>query len=71
MRIGNSRGVRIPKSMLEDAGLVNEVEVSVVDGDIRISAIEPDTGASLLMLSESALGDWNRPEEDAAWAHLQ
>ena len=22
-------------------------------------------------LSETALGDWNRPEEDAAWAHLQ
>jgi hypothetical protein len=24
------------------------------------------------LLSESALGrDWNRPEEDAAWSHLQ
>ena len=23
------------------------------------------------LLSETALGDWNRPEEDAAWAHLQ
>jgi hypothetical protein len=23
------------------------------------------------LLSESALADWNRPEEDAAWAHLQ
>ena len=24
------------------------------------------------LLSEAALGeDWNRPEEDAAWAHLQ
>ena len=22
-------------------------------------------------LSEAALADWNRPEEDAAWAHLQ
>jgi hypothetical protein len=23
------------------------------------------------LLSEAALSDWNRPEEDAAWAHLQ
>ena len=23
------------------------------------------------LLSEAALADWNRPEEDAAWAHLQ
>ncbi len=24
-----------------------------------------------MMLSESALQDWNRPEEDEAWTHLQ
>ena len=23
------------------------------------------------LLSEAALSDWNRPEEDEAWAHLQ
>jgi hypothetical protein len=23
------------------------------------------------LLSEDALKDWNRPEEDAAWSHLQ
>lgn len=23
------------------------------------------------LLSEAALADWNRPEEDAAWQHLQ
>jgi len=23
------------------------------------------------MLSEAALGDWNRPEEDEAWLYLQ
>ena len=27
-----------------------------------------NTGA---LLSEAALADWNRDEEDAAWAHLQ
>ena len=28
------------------------------------------TGETALV-SESALADWNRPEEDAAWSHLQ
>lgn len=26
---------------------------------------------SAALLSEAALSDWNREEEDAAWAHLQ
>ena len=26
---------------------------------------------NLALLSEGALRDWNRPEEDEAWAHLQ
>ncbi len=30
--------------------------------------IHPDETARL---SEAALSDWNRPEEDAAWAYLQ
>jgi hypothetical protein len=34
------------------------------------TASEPVSDTALL--SEGALGeDWNRPEEDAAWAHLQ
>ncbi len=27
--------------------------------------------AETALLSEQALADWNRPEEDAAWSHLQ
>jgi antitoxin MazE len=70
VKIGNSRGVRIPKALLDEAGLVDELEIRVVDGEIRISAIEPPTGMEFLMLSREALGDWDRPEEDEAWAHL-
>jgi len=29
VKIGNSRGIRIPRSMLEQAGLTEEVELSV------------------------------------------
>jgi antitoxin MazE len=42
VRIGNSRGIRIPKPLLEEAGLGEEVELRVVDGGIMIAA---ETGA--------------------------
>jgi antitoxin MazE len=38
VRIGNSRGIRIPKPLLEEAGLGEEVELRVVDGGIMIAA---------------------------------
>jgi len=30
-----------------------------------------DAANSSALLSEPALNDWNRPEEDEAWSHLQ
>ena len=72
--IGNSRGVRIPKPLLNESGLANEVELQVKKGEIRIIAA-PIKSASVidtLQLSEKTLGvDWNKPEEDTAWASLQ
>ncbi len=38
VRIGNSRGIRIPKPLLEQAGLSGEVELSLVDSRIVIEA---------------------------------
>jgi len=32
---------------------------------------EPHVSDESTILSEEALKDWNRPEEDAAWSHLQ
>lgn len=32
---------------------------------------EPTARDETAILSESALQDWNRPEEDTAWSHLQ
>ena len=38
---------------------------------VTILSVEADR-AETTLLSEAALAeDWNRPEEDAAWAHLQ
>ena len=36
VQIGNSRGVRLPKPLIEEAGLDNEVHVTVRRGEIVI-----------------------------------
>lgn len=38
VRIGNSQGVRIPKLLIEEAGLTGEVELRAEDGRIVIAA---------------------------------
>jgi antitoxin MazE len=42
VRIGNSQGIRIPKTLLEQTGLSGEVEISVEDGSL---IIKPAHGA--------------------------
>jgi len=37
VRIGNSRGIRIPKPVIEQVGLVEDVELEVRNGQIVIS----------------------------------
>ena len=37
VRIGNSRGIRLPKPLLEQVGLTEEVELEVRDGAIVIT----------------------------------
>jgi len=70
--IGNSKGIRIPKPLLEVSGLGNDVELKVKRGEIRIVEAEPtDSSLDTAIASEKALSkDWNRPEKDAAWASL-
>jgi len=72
--IGNSRGIRIPKLLLDESGLDNEVELEVKKGEIRIVPAKPKKNIvnDTLLLSEKTLGtDWDRPEEDEAWKTLQ
>jgi antitoxin MazE len=40
VRIGNSRGVRLPKPLIEEAGLGDEVELIARDGAIVIAAVQ-------------------------------
>ncbi len=72
--IGNSRGIRIPKPLLAESGLGDAVELQVKKGEIRILAApsKSQSVTSTLLLSEKTLAtDWNRPEEEEAWASLQ
>lgn len=58
VRIGNSRGVRIPKPLLEEAGLEDDVELRVVDSGIIIESIgAPRAGWAEAAAQLSACGD--------------
>lgn len=39
VRIGNSRGIRLPKPLIEQAGLTDEVELTIRDGEIVIGRV--------------------------------
>lgn len=77
IKIGNSKGIRIPKLLLEESGLNKTVEVKAKKGEIRITAAKPTDKNKIVfneeyLLSLSALAkEWDTPEEDEAWAHLQ
>ena len=51
--IGNSRGIRIPKPVISESGLGNEVELQVKKGEIRIVAapLKKVSSESTLLLS--------------------
>lgn len=39
VKIGNSRGIRIPKSIIDQSGIKNEVELEVKDDQIIIKSL--------------------------------
>ena len=65
--IGNSRGVRIPKPLLEQAGLGDEVELHAEDGRIVIAAAHrPRAGWAAAAAAAHARGDDRRMETPAS-----
>lgn len=71
VRIGNSRGVRIPKPLIEISGLANDVEIRAKKGRIVIEPAAPRRIGETALLSERALArDWNRPTDEKAWKRL-
>lgn len=63
------------EAIIDEQGQVRLLE-TVSPGVTRRALVtvldeEPALVSETALLSEQALADWNRPEEDAAWSHLQ
>ncbi len=67
--------MRTVEAIIEPTGEIRLIEPIVVASPRRALVTimdEVPSAQDASLLSEAALAeDWNRPEEDAAWAHLQ
>jgi len=69
--------LRTVEAVIDAQGHVQVLEPLSLPGARRalVTILEEEPGTSMheaALLSEAALAaDWNRPEEDAAWSHLQ
>ena len=69
--------LRTVEAVIDAHGNVQVLEPIALPGSRRalVTILEEEPGTSIhetALLSEAALAeDWNRPEEDAAWSHLQ
>lgn len=58
IRIGNSRGIRIPKPIIEQCGFENEVDLEVYDHELIIRSVsQPRAGWAGAFARMSASGD--------------
>jgi hypothetical protein len=54
---------------VDEKGNIRLMEaVSLRPGSRVLVTVVEDAAADTALLSEASLADWNRPEEDAAWA---
>ncbi|MDB5178241.1 MAG: SpoVT/AbrB protein [Patescibacteria group bacterium] len=67
-KIGNSRGIRLPKALIEQSGLKDEVELIARDGEILIANIrKPREGWAEAMEAAYQRGELELTEEDHEW----
>lgn len=70
VRIGNSKGVRLPKAVIEQAGLKDEIDLEVKDGKVILSpARQPRAKWAIAAKAcheagDDALGDWDATLND-------
>lgn len=65
IKIGNSHGIRIPKLLLEQVGLVGEVEVEAQSGQLVIRpAQSPRQGWDAQFRAMAEAGDDRLPDEE-------
>jgi hypothetical protein len=69
--------IRTVEAIIDEQGNVKLLEPVALSSTRRalviiLEDVEIVLGNETALLSESALAeDWNRPEEEAAWSHLQ
>ena len=70
IRIGNSKGVRLPKAVIEQAGLEDEIDLEVKDGKVILSSARSaragwETAAQACHAAgDDDLGDWDATLND-------
>ena len=65
--------IRTVEAIIDEEGRVSLLEPVHSSSARRalVTILDEDPVAETALLSEPALDEWNRPEEDEAWAHLQ
>ena len=69
--------LRTVEAVIDEEGRVRLLEEVKVASPRRalVTILDPKSSSADIsetaLLAERALEDWNRPEEDAAWSHLQ
>lgn len=70
VRIGNSQGVRLPKSVIEQAGLTEQLELEVANGAVIIRAAKrtregwEEAAAECHAAGEDIVHEWNATLSD-------
>lgn len=70
IRIGNSKGVRLPKAVIEQAGLEDEIELEVKDGKVILSSAKPSrdgweaAAQACREAGEDEMADWDATIDD-------
>ena len=73
VQIGNSRGVRLPKAIIEAAGLEDELDLEVVDGAVIIRSTRDiragwkEAPIACHQAHEDDLSDWDSAVNDGVW----
>ena len=74
VKIGNSRGVRLPKAVIEAAGLKDDLDLDVRDGAVIIRNASTarnawaKAAAACHAAGEDALEDWDVTSDDGDWS---
>lgn len=74
VKIGNSRGVRLPKRVIEAAGLKDDLDLEVRDGAVIVRNAQTtrsgwaEAAAACHAAGEDDLSDWDVTADDGDWS---